>query len=124
MRGSVAALLFCTACNLSTGSSEAPEWTQEYWKEAQHRLSVAGYPRADTIPPDWFTFIPHQPTHPDGDAYMLDGDWVYGHYSSRYKEIHYCIGVERVVIHEAGHAILAVLGQGGWQCWEHECWEE
>ena len=82
-----------------------------------------GYERAAEVPPEWFKFVPHNAEAPHVDAYYLDGRAVYGHYNPSRAEIHYCVGVERVVRHEAGHAILHRLHEDTWRCYQHPCWE-
>lgn len=124
MKRSVAALLFAASCNWPTAPSEVPKWVLPYWVEAQDRLVEAGYPRARHIPPHYFEFVGHEPGHIDGDAYMMDGQWVYGHFDPNRAEIHFCVTIKRVVRHEAGHAILWAIHRSEWQCWEHPCWEE
>ena len=119
---------FSMGCMLptSTSTSAVEDWVIPYWTRAQDRLIAAGFPRAREVPADWFKFVAHEPTHQDGDAYWLlnkYSDWAQGHFDPNNASIHYCLGVEHVVIHEAGHAILWKMNEDAWRCWEHPCGE-
>lgn len=109
------------SCVLPTTTYTVEDWVQPYWAEAQSRLVGAGHENAVTIHPSRFLFISHQPDCKVVGYTQPELGCINGHFVSPYGQIHYSVAIKRVVIHEAGHAILWALGKPDsvWRNWEH-----
>lgn len=112
-------LLLATAglagCGLPTGPGEIPEWIRGEWVIAQGKVAtVYGRPEGRGIPPEQVRWEAIEGTLECG------GVKANGCYDPGRREIRYNSLTPEVVRHEAGHAILHILGDPRWRGYEHE----
>lgn len=107
-------------CEGPLGPSTLEDFLFEEFEIAMCRLEPLNLRGLDKVEPYDFLFIPHdnQVNLSNCGAYSLNGALVHGHFHPP-REIHYAKNCPQVLRHEFGHAILYVLNNPYWRCWEH-----
>ena len=103
-------------CNASlTRSKDVPQWLRVVWREGQERVERVAGTDAYSVHPEQFEFVEK------ANPFYCDKVYAVGCYHSGQRSITYWSQQPKVIRHEAGHAILHVLGSDNWRCYEHTC---
>lgn len=104
------------SCNICGPSSVEP-WVQEEWTIAQSKLATQySLPEANEVSPELVRWEPRP------GPFYCGSKLSNGCFSTRWgPKVQYNVQTPSVVRHEAGHAILWILNDARWRCYEHKC---